>query len=146
MNTETETIANPLMRSVKMYGGAALIAAAAIIGVGVLIHETTPNPVEQTGIQKSANLPGGEAPIKDVNFIRAHSGYNETCAAEIWVVPANFKSVSDFLTSNRDAQPDLKRIVAPSERSTCAANANLGPYELSTYYSKSTIEIQEPEA
>lgn len=145
MNTETKT--SPLMRSVKMYGSTLLIAAAAVIGAGGVIHETTPQPVEQTGIQESANLPGGQAMVKDANFITVHSGYGETCATELWIVPSEYKTVSDFLTSHRDAKPDKKRIVSPNERGTCAANANLTTYEMSTYYSSvSTIEIQEPEA
>lgn len=144
MNTETKT--SPLMRSVKMYGVTALIAATAFIGIGGVFHETTPQPVEQTRIQESANLPGGEAMVKDTNFIEVHSGYNETCAAEIWILPAEYKTVGEFLMSHRDAKPDMKRVVTPRERDRCAANANLGPHEFSTYYSKSSIEIQEPEA
>lgn len=146
MNT-LGTKTNPIMRSVKIYGSAFLIAGALVAGTGAAIHETTPHPVESTRIQQSANLPGGQAMAKDANFINVHSGYGETCAAELWMVPSQYKTVSDFLSDHPHAQPDMKRLVTARERGTCAANANLGPHEMSTYYSSvSTIETQEPEA
>ena len=140
------TKANPLIRSAKMYGSTLLIAAAAIVGTGVAIHDSTPHPVEPTRIQESANLPGGQAMVKDANFIRTHSGYNETCTDETWIVPAQYETVADFLSEHPNAKPDRARIVTPSERGACSANANLGPYELSTYYQKTTAQTQEPEA
>lgn len=140
------TKTTPLMRRVKIYGGAFLIAAALVAGAGAAIHETTPHSPEPVGIQESPNLPGGQAPVKDVNFIRTHSGYGETCTVETWIVPAEYKTVSDFLSDHPNAKPDKPRIVTPRERGDCSANANLDPYELSTYYQKPYIQTQEPEA